>query len=183
MTEKTVQPAVATVQSEQSQAVVDAKQKQEDKRVGDEDSVELLRNIQENVGQMSELAKEEDSLVKEFFNLLLRIMKPFSKTLDISTSSLPENYHGRADKAYLHFSGQLVLVYKNGEVEILNLAEQENHSILIGITGEIMTKLKVMIDSCRSKTETRVKFLMSITKELQKVAKVFSEDYDQKPDF
>ena len=78
--------------------------------------------------------------------------------------------------AYLYPTGQLVLVYKNGEVEILNLADQENHGILIQITSDVMMKLKMIINSCKSKTEKRVKFLMSVTKELQKVAKVFADE-------
>jgi hypothetical protein len=105
---------------------------------------------------------------------LIKILKPFGKTLEISASSLPEQYDGRISKAYLYLTGQLVLVYKNGEVEVLNLADQENHEVLIEITGEIMMKLKSVISSHRSKTEKRVKFLMAVTKELQKVAEVFS---------
>jgi len=69
-----------------------------------------------------------------------------------------------------------VLVYRNGQVEILNLPDKENHELLVEITGEIMAKLKTIIDSYKSETEKRVKFLMPITRELQKVAKVFSEE-------
>jgi len=39
---------------------------------------------------------------------------------------------------------------------------------------EIMAKLESIIDSYKSEAEKRVKFLMPITPELQKVAKVFS---------
>ena len=65
-------------------------------------------------------------------------------------------------------------------MEILNLADQENHQVLVEIAGEIMTKLKAIIASYKSKTEKRVKFLMQMTKGLQKVAEVFSEDTDTK---
>jgi len=58
--------------------------------------------------------------------------------------------------------------------------EQENHQILIDITGEIMAKLKIMIMSSKSKTEKRVKFLMQMTKGLQKVADVFVEETPKK---
>jgi phosphopantetheine adenylyltransferase len=69
----------------------------------------------------------------------------------------------------------LVLVYTSGEAEILNLADQENHDVLVEITGEIMLQLKSIINSYKSRIEKRVKFLMSITKDLQKIAEVFSE--------
>jgi hypothetical protein len=67
------------------------------------------------------------------------------------------------------------LVYTNGEVEILNLADHENHEILVDISNEILMKLKTVITSYRTKTENRVRFLMPIAKELQKIAEVFSE--------
>lgn len=146
----------------------------------EEQTIEALKEIQENAGQISELSSEEETLVREFFNFLVRILKPFGKTLEISAVSLPDGYSGRTNKAYLYLTGQLVLVFTNGEVEILNLVEQENHQILIDITGEIMAKLKIMIMSSKSKTEKRVKFLMQMTKGLQKVADVFVEETPKK---
>ena len=143
-------------------------------------SSEAMKEIQENAGQISELTSEEETLVREFFNFLVKILKPFGRTLEISASSLPESYNKRISKAYLYLNGQLVLVFANGEVEILNLADQENHQVLVEIAGEIMTKLKAIIASYKSKTEKRVKFLMQMTKGLQKVAEVFSEDTDTK---
>jgi hypothetical protein len=174
LTEKTPPPAASTQKEAQPQAVIDATPASETLKVDEEETLASLREMQENVGQMSELAKEEENLVKEFFDFLLRILKPLSKTLEISVSSLPRNYRGQVNKAYLYLTGQLVLVCNSGEVEILNLADQENHGILIEITSDIMMKLKMIIDSCKSETEKRVKFLMSVTKELQKVAKVFT---------
>jgi hypothetical protein len=146
----------------------------------EEQTTEALKEIQENAGQISELTSEEETLVREFFNFLVKILKPFGKTLEISASSLPDSYNGRISKAYLYLSGQLVLVFTNGEVEILNLADQENHQVLVQIAGEIMMKLKTIIASYKSKTEKRVRFLMQITKGLQKVAEVFSEDTGKK---
>jgi len=138
-------------------------------------ALESLKGILENVGQMSEMAKEEESLVADFFSFLRQILTNFSKTLEITVSALPVKYRERTGKAYLYLTGQLILVYRNGEAEILNLTEPDNYDILIEITGEIMSKLKSAVDSYRSRTEKRVNFLMAITKELQKVAMVFSE--------
>ena len=145
-------------------------------RIEKEESVEFLKEMQEKAGQISESEMEEENLVNEFFSCLLKILRPFSKTLEISVSSLPESYSEQVGKAHLHLTGQLVLVYRSGEVEILNLAEKENHELLVEITGEIMAKLKSIIDSYKSETEKRVKFLMPITRELQKVAKVFTNE-------
>lgn len=173
VSDKTASETVDATQS--AHVIIDATPRKEKHELGEKEALDSLREMQENVEQMSELAKEEETLVKEFFNSLQLILKPFSKTLEISVLSLPENYVGRVNKAYMYLTGQLVLVYVNGALEILNLADQENLNILIGISGEIMTKLKLVMDSHRVETEKRAKFLMSMTKELQKVAKILSE--------
>jgi hypothetical protein len=174
MTENQVAPATTATQDAEPAIVIDATPAQE-KQKNSKNEVEFLNEIQENAGQISELAAEEDNLVNRFFSSLLKILKPFTRTLEISASALPQIYNGRVNKAYLYFTGQLVLVYTNGEAEVLNLTEQGNHDILVQITGEILLKLKTVISSYRARTEERVKFLMSITKELQKVAEVFAE--------
>jgi len=168
--------ATSTVDDVESQAIIDATPTTEEQKTTKEEAVEFLKEIQGSAGQISEIVMEEENLVTEFFSSLLKILKPFGKTLEISVSSLPEIYNERVGKSYLHFNGELVLVYKNGEIEILNLEDQKNHEILVEITGEIMQKLKSIINSYKSKIEKRIKFLMPITKELQKVAKVFSEE-------
>jgi hypothetical protein len=138
-------------------------------------ALESLREMLENIGQMSEMAKEEETLVADFFSFLTQILASFTKTLEISASALPQKYREQVGKAYLYLTGQLILVYRNGEAEILNLMEPDNYDILVEIAGEIMLKLKSVIDSYKSKTEKRVNFLLAITKELQKVATVFAE--------
>jgi hypothetical protein len=175
MTENQTQPATNVTQDAKPQIVIDATPTDEKQKGSEEQWAESLKDMQENAGQIAELAAEEANVVTRFFSSLLKIMKPFGKTLEISASALPENYNGRISKAYLYLTGQLVLVYTNGEVEILNLADQENHDVLVKITDEIMVKLKSVINEYKAKTEKRVRFLMSITKELQKVAEVFSE--------
>ncbi len=177
MTEQQPAPAPAP---QETQPVISSTPTTENPKMTEEQTTEAMNEIQENAGQISELTSEEETLVREFFNFLVKILKPFGRTLEISASSLPESYNKRISKAYLYLNGQLVLVFANGEVEILNLADQENHQVLVEIAGEIMTKLKAIIASYKSKTEKRVKFLMQMTKGLQKVAEVFSEDTDTK---
>ncbi len=168
--------ASSTIEDAVPEITVEATPAKDSEKTSKEEAAEFLRDIQEKAGQISESEMEEENLVNEFFNSLLKILKPFSETLEISVSSLPESYNERISKAHLYLTGQLVLVSRDREVEILNLADKENHELLVEITGEIMAKLKSIIDTYKSKTEKRVKFLMPITRELQKVAKVFSEE-------
>jgi hypothetical protein len=177
MTEQQPSPPIITTNETQPPTIIDSTPAKNTKATNEEQTSQTLREIQENAGQISELTAEEQTLVKDFFESLLKIMKPFGKTIEISATGLPESYSRRTNKAYLYLTGQLVLVFTNGEVEIMNLVDPENHQVLVDITGEIMGKLRTVINTHRSNTESRVKFLMQITKELQKVAQVFSEEH------
>lgn len=175
MTDNQPQPAAVPTQQAQQPIIIDATPAPENQKINEAETEEFLKEIQENAGQIAELLSEEGNLVTQFFSSLFRILKPFGRTLEISPNSLPQSYVGRVNKACLHLSGQLALVYTNGEVEILNLTDQENHDVLVGISREILMGLKTVVNSFKSKTEQKVKFLMSITKELQKIAEVFTE--------
>jgi len=145
-------------------------------RTGKDEALKALRELQENAGQITEFEIEEKNLVNEFFSSLLKILETFGKNLELSVSSLPENYAGRTSKAYLYPVAQLVLVNRDSEVEIVDLAKKENRELLVEIIGEIMLKMKTAVEAYKAKTEERVNFLMPVTEELQKVAKVFSEE-------
>ena len=155
---------------------LDATPTEDSKKVEKEEATEFLKEMGEAAGQISETENEEENLVKEFFSSLFKILKPFSKTLEISVSSLPRDWARQTIRAHLHVNGQLVIVRKNGDVEMLDLQEKDNRRLFIDITGEITAQLKSIIDSYKSKAEKRVEFLLPITKELQKIAQVFSEN-------
>lgn len=144
------------------------------KSVG-EGALDRLRMVLENVGQMFELFKEESGLVSEFFNALAVVMRPFCEVLEVSVSSLPKSFQVKAGRAFLDGNGRLIIVKKSGEVETLNLMERKNRDVVIEIIDDVMAKLGDMITAYKSKVEKRVKVLMSVTKELQSVAKVFEE--------
>jgi len=140
-----------------------------------EDTLKSLNDIREETGQISELTTEENMLVKEFLVTLLKIMKPLAKTLPISTSVLPEEW-GKVSQASLDLTGQLLVLYPGGRLGSINLTEQRHRELLLKITYDIMPTLKKLITSHRQKIETRVKFMSSVTKELQRTAKAFSAD-------
>jgi hypothetical protein len=167
--------AAPAVENGETQIIVSATSMEENQKVSEE-ALEFLKEIQENAGQIFEIIKEEENVVAEFFNSLLKILRKFAKVLQIPVSSLSESYGKQVSKAYLYPNGQLVLVYEDAEAELINLKEQDNHEILVAIAGGIMMELRSIINSYKARAEKRVKFLLSITKELQKVAKVFMEE-------
>ncbi|MBS7632942.1 hypothetical protein KEJ15_04880 [Candidatus Bathyarchaeota archaeon] len=171
----TEQPPNPAPQNTQPPAVIDSTPAEETQNKKNEEATLSLREMMENAGQIAELMTEEENLVTEFFKATTKILKPFSKTIELNTSALPKKYEGKISKAHFYLTGQLVLVHNDGEVEILNLAEKENYDLLLEVTSEIMSKLKGIISLYRAKTESRVKFLLFITKELQKIAAIFSD--------
>jgi hypothetical protein len=102
-------------------------------------------------------------------------MKPLVRTLPISTTILPKEW-GEISQANLDLTGQLLVLYPNGRMRTINLAERKHRELLLNITYDLMPKLKKLVTSHRQNIEKRVKVMSSITKELQKTAKAFSPD-------
>jgi len=146
---------------------------QETKEKTIEDTLKYLDGIREETGQVFELTTEENMLVREFLTSLLKIIQPLSQALPVSTSVLPEEW-GRVSQASLDLTGQLLLLYPDETMKIIDLTEQRHRELLLRITYDIMPTLKRLITSHRQKIEARVTFMSFITKELQKTAKAFS---------
>ncbi len=178
MSKGTALPAMVAQQEGTGKKVAAAamSQKVEDYRLSMEKTLESLKELQENAGQISEFELEEKNLVNEFFSSLLKIMETFGKKIELSVSALPEDYGRHTSKAFLYPVAQLVLVHKDLEVEVIDLSTKESRDLLVELAGEIMLKLKKTIDAHRTKVEKRVSFFMAITEELQKIAKIFSRD-------
>lgn len=146
---------------------------QETKEKTIEDTLKFLDGIREETGQVFELTTEENMLVREFLTSLLKIIQPLAQPLPVSTSILPEEW-GKVSQASLDLTGQLLLLYPDETMKIINLTEQRHRELLLRITYDIMPTLKRLITSHRQKIEARVTFMSFITKELQKTAKAFS---------
>ena len=146
---------------------------QETKEKTIEDTLKFLDGIREETGQVFELTTEENMLVQEFLTSLLKIIQPLAQALPVSTSVLPEEW-GKVSQASLDLTGQLLLLYPDETMKIINLTEQRHRELLLKITYDIMPTLKRLITSHRQKIEARVTFMSFITKELQKTAKAFS---------
>jgi len=156
---------------EATQKVVKATPPMNEKRP--EDPRESLDAIRQETGQITELTSEENMLVQEFLTALRKTLEPLAQTLQVSTVVLPAEW-GKVSQANLDLTGQLLVLYPNGEMKSMNLTELRHRELLFKIAHDIMPKLKRLITSHRQKIEKRIKFLSSITKELQKTANAFS---------
>lgn len=137
-----------------------------------EDLLETLRSAQDDIGQIVELTSEEETLVGELFESLLKLMQPNATTLPVSTSVLPHEI-GDAAQATIDPSGQLLILRSDGEMVLRNLQAEENRDLMISVLEDVLPKLKQLFDDRRQNIEGRMKFLSSVTKEIQKMARAF----------
>ncbi len=134
-----------------------------------------LKTIKEHVGQIAELNSEENTLASHFCDSIAAIHAPFTKILELSTNALPTSDQGQISKAHLHRGNLLVLTKVAGEPEILDLKEQQNHKLLVEISGEIMLQLKKIVEAQKCEAEKRVQFFMPLTKDLERIAQALKD--------
>lgn len=139
-------------------------------QVSIQDLIDSLKIVQDDIGQISELTSEEELLTAEFFTSLLRLMRPLTPSIQVSTSVLPEEM-GTVVQASLDETGQLTLFYEDGRMELKNLSEQRYRDLMITVIEDVMPKFKQLTGAQKRKVEGRIKFLSAITKEMQKISK------------
>jgi len=132
-----------------------------------------LKSIKDDIGQICELATEENSLVTAFFESLLNFIKPLTTTIDVSTEALPKEL-GLVSHAHLDPTGHLIIFYENKRAELKDLHRKEHRDLLIIVIKDILPKLKHLTNKYRQKIEQRMKLLSAITMELQKISRTFS---------
>lgn len=134
---------------------------------------ESLRAVADDVGQISELTSEERLLVSEFFKALLKLMQPLSPGISISIETLPADL-GNVVNAHMDPTGHLALIYEDGHLELKDLSEERNRELFMIVVQDAIPKFKQLTNVQKRKVENRIKFLSSITKDMQKVSSALS---------
>ena len=140
-----------------------------------EELITSLKSLQDDIGQISELTSEEKRVVDVFFNSFLTLMQPLAKTISVSPTALPDEL-GNVIQANVDPKGNLMLLYQDGQVEIRNLNEKSHRDLMICVMKDVMPKFKRLTRAHRRKIEDRMKFLSSVTNEIQKISKAFSTE-------
>jgi hypothetical protein len=131
--------------------------------------IETLRQLREDVGQISELSSEEGSIVAAFSLAFLKLMEPLTKALPVDAGILPPEL-GALEKANVLPKGDLVVLHRDGRMESIDLSNAENRDLLIIVVSDSIPRFNQLIAQRRGKIETRINFLSSVTKELQSIA-------------
>jgi energy-converting hydrogenase A subunit M len=143
--------------------------------------ISSLKSLQDDIGQITELSSEEKRVVDVFFASFLTLMKPLAKTISVSPTALP-NELGNVKQANVDPKGNLMLLYQDEEVEIRNLNEKSHRDLMICVMKDVMPKFKRLTSAHRRKIEDRMKFLSSVTQEIQKISKAFSAESTDEPE-
>jgi 23S rRNA A2030 N6-methylase RlmJ len=149
-------------------------QKNKKPRVPLEELLDSLKSAQDDIGQICELTSEEETLVNEFFESFLRLMQSFTATIQVSTEALPD-YLGDVARASMDPTGELMLMYPDGSMLLRNLLEEENRDLMTAVLEDVLPTLKQLFNTHRKKVEGRMKFLSSVTKEVQKMSRAVSK--------
>ena len=135
--------------------------------------IESLRSVQDDIGQIGELSSEEKILVTKFFEALLKLMQPLAATMPISIEVLPAEM-GDVVQANIDPTGHLIVLHRNGQVELENLNEEKNRDLMMIVVEDVMPKFKQLTSTQKRKIENRISFLSAVTMELQKISKALS---------
>jgi hypothetical protein len=136
--------------------------------------LDSLKSAQDDIGQISELASEEERLVVEFFSSLTKVMQPLVVTIPVSPTAIQE-YVDDVARATMDQTGSLLVLHRDGEVELKNLSEEKNRNLMIAVLGDVMPKFKHIFGAYRRRIEDRTKFLAAVTKETQKMSKALTK--------
>ncbi|MGB9914456.1 MAG: hypothetical protein ACPLIG_06025 [Candidatus Bathyarchaeales archaeon] len=130
---------------------------------------ETIRSLAEDIGQISEMSSEEKLLVAEFFKSFLKLMRPLATSIPVSTTVLPAEV-GNIKQAYVDPTGHIALIHEDGNMELRDLADEQNRDLMILVIQDVMPKFKTLTSAQKTKIENRIQFLSTVTKEIQRVS-------------
>lgn len=137
-------------------------------------ALDSLRSAQEDIGQISELSSEEETLVTEFFESLSKVMEPVEQSLSVSPEKLSK-YLSDVVQASVDRSGHLVILHKDGKIELKNLREEKHRNLLVSVLEDLLPRFKQLFSDQRQRIEDRMSFFLAVTKEMQKMSKALSK--------
>jgi hypothetical protein len=151
----------------------DLKQSEKKKQVTIQEIVESLKNIAEDIGQLTELNSEEKILVTQFFSSLFKLMQPLAPSIVVDQLTLPARL-GNVVQAHIDPTGHLILQFDDNHIELKDLSESKNRDLMITVVEDVMPKFKSLTNAQKIKLEDRIKLLSEVTREIQKSSEALS---------
>ena len=167
------QEAVVKTEPAELYSSQNLKQPEKKKQVSIQELVESLKSTADDIGQIVELNSEEKILVAQFFSSLLKLMQPLAPSIAVNKSALPAQL-GDVVRAHIDPTGHLILQFEDNHVELKDLSDEKNRDLMMAVVGDTVPKFKNLTSTQKTKLENRIKFLSSVTKEIQKSSEALS---------
>jgi len=167
------QEAVVKTEPAELYSSQNLKQSEKKKQVSIQELVESLKSTADDIGQIVELNSEEKILVAQFFSSLLKLMQPLAHSIAVNKSALPTQL-GDVVRAHIDPTGHLILQFEDSHIELKDLSDERNRDLMMAVVGDTVPKFKTLTSAQKTKLENRIKFLSSVTKEIQKSSEALS---------
>jgi len=131
--------------------------------------LESLRKLRDDTIQVNELRDEEDRIVEALLEAFLEVMLSIPGGLPVN----PELLHGEAsdvDRLSVSSSGELLILYLDGEMDAVELSDPENRDLLVEVINDVFPKVRHQIVEMRGRLEKRIVYLSTVTEELRSMA-------------
>jgi len=119
-----------------------------------DEAVSSLRELQEALGRVSDLASEEDVTVESFLETLGSISVTISR-IPLEPSLLPKRL-GSVEDARINDKGALILTTPDGGIETVDLTSFDNRDLLVTVLGDLLEKLRGLADGTHDLPEILV---------------------------
>lgn len=137
---------------------------------------EMLKSLEGLVDealQVYEFNNEEENAIGEICDTIGMMLTQMKTSISISPDLLAPN--NTAKRAILGQNGQIMLMYRDDEVEYKRLKDFRS-GILVDILNDLFPKLKESAVEYRKNLEERLSLYRATSKKMKKIDKVFAEE-------
>ncbi len=131
--------------------------------------LESLRKLRDDTIHVNELRDEEDRIVEALLEAFLEVMSSIPEGLPVNPGLLPGEASD-VDRLSVSSSGELLILYLNGEMDAVELNNPENRDLLVEVINDVFPKVRNQIVEMRGRLEKRIVYLSTVTEELRSMA-------------
>jgi len=136
--------------------------------------LESLRRIRDDTMHVNELRDEEDRIVEALLEGFLEVMSNIPEGLPVNPELLL-GVGGDVDRMSVSSSGELLILYPNGEMNAVDLIDPENRDLLVDVINDVFPKVCLQIVEMKGRLEKRIVYLSTVTEELRSMASSMAE--------
>jgi DNA-directed RNA polymerase subunit RPC12/RpoP len=136
--------------------------------------LESLRKLRDDTIQVNELRDEEDRIVDALLEAFLEVMSSIPGGLPVNPELLPGEASD-VDRLSVSSSGELLMLYLNGEMDAVELSDPENRDLLVDVINDVFPKVRHQIVEMKGRLEKRIVYLSTVTEELRGMAASIAE--------